>query len=253
MKLPAPWAFDYTGDVTTDAEKPRSWGADILTGAYLAIPIVVVIAAVGITFGVLATQAGFPVWATLLMSFLVYAGAAQLAALQLLLLGVSPLSIVLTIAVINSRFLAMSASIAQRLQRFDLIERIAYAIQMTDASFAIHTARLIDAPPRRFEIFTTHILSHTAYLAGTWLGILAGRSIIDFERFAIDFALPVMFLALLIPLVRKRADFAVAIIAGGAAIAFNLAGFGNWTTLSATILAVAVVRIGESWITARSY
>jgi hypothetical protein len=54
------------------------------------------------------------------------------------------------------------------------------------------------------------------------------------------------------PLVRKRSDYAVAVIAGGSAIAFNLAGFGNWTTLTAAVVTVAVVRGGEIWIKARS-
>lgn len=238
--------------MTTSAEKARSWRADILTGIYLALPMLVVFSAVGTTFAVLAAQAGLPAWATLLMSFLVYAGAAQLAALQLLILGVSPLSIILTTAVINSRFLPMSASIAPRLRPFRWLERIAYAAQMTDATFAVHTVRFMDAPPRRFEVFTTHIVGHAAWMAGTALGVVVGSSAIDFERFAIDFAMPAMFLALLLPLVRKRSDFAVAIIAGGLAIALNLAGFGSWTTLTATVLTVTVVRGGEIWIKARS-
>lgn len=238
--------------MTTSAGKTTSWRADILIGTYLALPMLVVFSAVGTTFGVLAAQAGLPVWAILLMSFMVYAGAAQLAALQLLILGISPLSIILTTAVINSRFLPMSASIAPRLRGLRLFERIAYAAQMTDASFAVHTVRFIDAPPRRLEIFTTHIVGHAAWMAGTALGVVVGRSAIDFERFAIDFAMPAMFVALLLPLVRKRSDFAVAVIAGGLAIALNLAGFGNWTTLVATILTVAVVRSGLIWIKARS-
>ena len=123
---------------------------------------------------------------------------------------------------------------------------------MTDASFAIHTVRLIDAPPRRLEMFTTHVVSHTAWMIGTVLGVVVGRSAIDFARFGVDFALPAMFLALLLPLVRKRSDFAVVVIAGGSAVGFNVAGFGNWTTLTATVLAVAVVRSGVIWIKARS-
>lgn len=46
--------------------------------------------------------------------------------------------------------------------------------------------------------------------------------------------------------------YAGAVIAGGSAIAFNLAGFGNWTTLTATVVTVAVVRSGVIWIKARS-
>lgn len=236
---------------STPAKSP-SWRADILTGAFLALPMVVVFSAVGMTFAVVAAQAGLPAWGILLMSFLVFAGAAQLAALQLLILGVSPLSIILATAVINSRFLPMSASIAPHLRRFRLFERIAYAAQMTDASFAIHTVRFMNAPPRRLEIFTTHVVSHAAWMIGTVLGVVVGRSAIDFERFAIDFAMPAIFVALLLPMVRKRSDFAVAVIAGGSAVAFNLAGFGNWTTLIATVLTVAVVRSGEIWIKARS-
>ncbi len=238
--------------MTTPAEKIPSWRADILTGIYLTLPMILVFSTVGMTFSVLATQAGMPAWGILLMSFVVYAGAAQLAALQLLILGVSPLSIILTTAVINSRFLPMSASIAPHLRPLRLFERIAYAAQMTDASFAIHTVRFIDAPLRRLEIFTTHIVGHAAWMAGTVVGVVVGRSAIGFDRFAVDFALPAMFLALLMPLVRKRSDFAVAVIAGGLAIAFNLAGFGNWTTLTATVVTVAVVRGGEIWIKARS-
>ncbi len=79
---------------TSPGEQPRSWRADIVTGALLTPPILIVFGAVGMTFGVVATQGGLPVWSTLLMSLLVFAGAAQLAALQLILAGVSPLSII---------------------------------------------------------------------------------------------------------------------------------------------------------------
>lgn len=238
--------------MTTAAEKPRSWRTDILVGVYLTLPMVVVFSTVGMTFSVLAVQAGLPIWAILLMSFLVFAGAAQFAALQLLILGVSPLSIILTTAVINARFMPMATSIAPRLRRFHLFERIAYATQMTDASFAIHTVRYIDKPLRRLEIYTTHIVSHGAWMIGCVVGVVIGRTTIDFERFAVDFAMPAMFLALLIPLVRKPTDLVVAVLAGVSAMGFSLAGFGNWTTLTATVATVAVVRIGETWIKARS-
>lgn len=238
--------------MTTPAEKPRSWRTDILVGAYLTLPMVAVFSTVGVTFSVLAIQAGLPVWGTLLMSFLVYAGAAQFAALQLLILGVSPLSIILTTAIINARFLPMSASIAPRLRRFRFFERIAYAAQMTDGSFAIHIARSVDTPLRRVEVFTTNIAGHSAWMIGCVVGVVIGRSAVDFGQFAVDFAMPAMFLGLAIPLVRKRGDFAVAVLAGALAIGFNMIGFGNWTTLTATVLTVAVVRIGETWIKARS-
>ncbi len=123
---------------------------------------------------------------------------------------------------------------------------------MTDASYAIHVVRFRDAPPRRVEVFTMHLVSHFAWMAGTVAGIVIGRSVIDFEAFAVDFAMPAMFIALLIPLVRHRAQLAVVFAAGGSAVAFSLLGFGNWTTLSATVAAVTVVRSGEVWLKKRS-
>ncbi len=91
--------------------------ADVQRGIILTIPMAVVFGPIGVTFGVIAVDAGLSPLNAVLMSLLVYAGAAQLAAIQLLALGAPMLSVVATAAAVNSRYLVLSASIAPHFLR----------------------------------------------------------------------------------------------------------------------------------------
>ena len=78
---------------------------------------------------------------TVLMSILVYAGSSQLIAVAMFGAGMGPLSIIATTFVVNLRHMLMSASLAPNLRKWSKWELAAFAYEITDESFAIHSTR----------------------------------------------------------------------------------------------------------------
>ena len=224
------------------------YAKDIITGTILVLPILFVYFAIGVTFGVAASESGISPINTLLMSLFVYAGAAQLVAVQLIGVEASPFSIIFTILVINSRFFVMSSSISSYFQNFSFWQKILYGIEITDATYAIHTNRYKNHPIRKLEIFTTNVVGHIVWVLSTLIGIYLGNISIDLKEYGADFAMTAMFIGLMVPLITSRVYVVVATVAVISTIIFYYVGFSYWTTLAATFMAVTIGVGVKNWI-----
>jgi 4-azaleucine resistance transporter AzlC len=200
---------------------------------------------------VLATNAGLSPRNVVLMSLLVYAGASQFIAAGLFALGASPTAIVLTTFVTNLRHLLMTASLTPHLSDWRWPRRALFGYQVTDETFAVHAARLADpsahlaAAP--VEAFCINVAAQVAWIGGSWLGVLGGQILPDPRPWGLDYALPALFVALLILQIRPAAEeganrgqvgrlVVVAAVSGMAAAIFNLAGLAPWDVILATVL-----------------
>jgi 4-azaleucine resistance transporter AzlC len=207
---------------------------------------------VAIAFGVLAQKAGISERNTVLLSLLVYAGSSQLIAVGLFSAGAPPLSIILTTFVVNLRHLLMSASLAPYLSGWRKLPLAAFAFQLTDETFALHSARFPQGVPPKAEVFGVHVTAQVAWVLGTWLGFHAGELVPEVEPLGLDYALPAMFLALLMVIVRERKQLITALIAGFFSVVLALAGVDRWNVILGALLA-ATVGVGvDTWIKIRS-
>jgi 4-azaleucine resistance transporter AzlC len=209
-------------------------------------PIVLGYIPIGFAYGVLAQEAGLSPRNTVLMSLLVYAGASQFIAAGLFASGISPLSIVLTTFVVNLRHLLMSASMAPRLHRWRKPLLAAFAYQLTDETFAVHSAQFALAlPVNRIEVFCVNIVAQAAWVFGGWLGIVGGQVIPDPKPWGLDYALSAMFIALLVLQIKSRIQVGVALLAGAMAVALTLLGLGQWAVVGATVVGATIGVIWE--------
>ena len=222
----------------------RGW----LAGASHAVPIVMGYIPIGLAFGVLAQKAGLSALNTLLMSLLVYAGSAQLIAVGLFGVGAPPLSIILTTFVVNLRHLLMSAAVAPHLRRWRKLELAAFAHELTDETFAVHAARFVSESPRQAQVFGTNTTSQAAWILGTGLGVLMGQVIADVKPLGLDYALPAMFVALLVIQIKDRVQIAVAVLTGAASVILLLGGVSRWHVIVATLIGATLGVILEQWI-----
>lgn len=221
----------------------RGW----LTGISQAMPIVLGYIPIGFAFGVLAQKAGISLLNTLLMSLLVYAGSSQLIAVGLIAAGVPALSVIITTFVVNLRHLLMSAAVSPFLKRWRKFELTAFAYQLTDETFAVHSARFASVSPNKAEVFATNATSQTAWVFGTWLGLMVGQLIADVKPLALDCALPAMFVALLVLQIKDRIQIAVALLTGALAVGLVLIGMDQWNVIAATLVG-ATIGVGfEKW------
>ncbi len=141
-------------------------------------------------FGAIATQAGMPMWLSVLMSAWVYAGAAQMAGLQALVLGQNPLLAAVGMLVVNLRHVPMSLAVGPLFRRAGCRDRLALAQTLTDEAFALDLQR--PGLPIGFHR-GIHAACWASWVGGTAVGAVLGPVI---PQSGAAFALPALFIAL---------------------------------------------------------
>jgi len=220
---------------------------DVVRGIGVISPVLLVYVAIGMAYGVLAVDNGITPWLAVLMSALVYAGTAQLVGVQMIALSLPPLSIIVMAAVINARFFVMASALVPYLRQLKWWERTLYATQLTDATFALHIARLPKTDASKTEVFTTNIVGHLVWVGATIAGVVVGQTANNLDAFAIDFAMPAMFIGLLVPLIRSRSQILVALGAAVATVCFQAVGASFWAILIATLVGLLIGWGADRW------
>ena len=89
-------------------------------------------------------------------------------------------------------------------------------------------------------------------MLGSLLGVLAGGQIADVRPVGLDYALPAMFIALLVPQLVKPIYLMMAVVAAAVSIGLYLSGFAQSHVIVATVLASTIGVGVEAWINKQS-
>lgn len=190
-------------------------------GVRAMLPVAVAMLPFAILLGVTAAAMGWTWWMVLLQSVFVVAGAAQLAMVRLLDDG-SPLVVVIaTVALINLRFSMYGAALRPWFVGAPRKLRALVAYVLTDQAFAIGVRDMPDlAPETRWRYYLGSALTlPVMWFSVTTLSAIVGRRLPPDWPF--EFAVPLTFLALLVPALKTRAAW---IAAGVAGLVATLAG-----------------------------
>lgn len=174
----------------------------------------------GMIYGALAIDAGLSAPAAQMMSSLVFAGSAQFIATQLVQGSAPGLVIVLTIAVVNLRHMLYSASLAPYLAHLSRAWKTLLSYLLTDEAYAVtvvHYEREGRTPFSHWFLLGAGSALWFDWQVSTALGIMLGAAIP--ESWSLDFALPLTFIAMVIPVLKNRAAVAAALSAGIVALA----------------------------------
>ncbi len=227
----------------------RSPAAELRGGALALAPLLVGVAPFGVIYGVLALQSGIPPAAAMAMSSVVFAGSAQFLLAQLAGLGAPGLVMVGSVALINLRHALYSASVAPALVHLPRRWKAVLAYLLTDEAFAAAVTRLGEGGVHRhWFLLGAGLALWSGWQLSTAAGILVGASLLRYvPRMAtvLDFALPLTFIAIVVPMVRSRAALVSAAVAGG--VALLCAGWPYQLGL----LSAAVAGIAAGWLVAR--
>ena len=215
-------------------------------GVAAAAPLVVGVAPFGLVAGAGPVAHGFGPVSAVGLSTIVFAGASQLAIVDVLAQGGSVLVAVLAAWTINLRMVLYSASLAPYLGHESTRRRLVSAFFLVDQVYALCIARW-PGDEGRTEQRLPFYLGAAAILSTTWvsctaLGALVGPALPD--DIPLDFAIPLVFLVLLVPILVDRPSIAAAVAGGAAAVAAGEAGAGPVSTIigaAAGIAAGAVV------------
>ena len=190
-------------------------------GARDSIPFLFVTGPFGLLFGVLATEAGLNLSETMTFSVTMYAGSAQFTALQLLRDQAPVLIVIVSALAVNLRMAMYSASLTPYLGSAPLWQRAFAALFIGDQSYALSVIQYetepgMTMPQKMAYFFGTNIINAPLWYAATLAGAVLGARIP--EALALDFALPLAFLAMTGPMLRTPAHMAAALVAIVAAL-----------------------------------
>jgi 4-azaleucine resistance transporter AzlC len=208
-------------------------------GMKAALPIVLGYLPVGVAFGLLARNAGLTPSEVGLMSLLVYAGASQFLAIEMIFKGMTWLPIVVATFFINLRHFLMSSNLSLyfRNTRFPLLGFL--SAQLTDESFGVAISNLPKVKNNPPYLFGLQMTSHFAWVIGSIGGALFGP-FIKISEYGLPFALPSLFICLLVFQLKSFRHFWIMAVAGVSSLFFKWAFQGNWYILLAALLAAGI-------------
>lgn len=215
----------------------REWFAGIQRG----LPIVLGYLPVGFAFGVLAVKNDVPAPIAISMSVLMFSGSGQFVFASLWGAGAGILSVATAVAIVNLRYMLMSAAEAPWFGNFSRVIKFFAGFGITDESFVVHAAALQAGWRLNLTtIFVCNQFTQLAWIAGTAIGALCGKLVNDVKPLGLDYAITAMFIALLIPQCSSRLHFLVALFTLCLSIALKSAGLGAWNVAVATIFGASL-------------
>lgn len=218
------------------------------------VPFLLVVMPFGLLFGVVATEAGLTTFQTMAFSSVVFAGAAQFAALQLMVDNAPILIVIATALAVNLRMAMYSASLSLWIGDAPLWQRALVGYVNVDQSYAVSMNKYEDVPDLSVSQRIAYFFGAVSPVCPMWvvatgLGVWLGDGIP--EWMALDFAVPICFLALIAPMMRTLAHMVSAVTS--IIFALLLAGLPyNLGLLVAAAVAMIVGAQIEVWLNRRA-
>ncbi|WP_435099107.1 AzlC family ABC transporter permease [Halorubrum sp. N11] len=191
---------------------------DLWAGIRDVSPLLLGIVPFGLVAGIAAVDAGLGLTEAVGLSVIVFAGASQLAAIELIGKD-APLAVVVgTAVVINLRMVMYSASIAPHFADYGRRLRAVLAYVLTDQAYALSVAEFERNSERsRWRYYLgAAVTLWVVWQIATVVGVVVGASVPD--AWGLTFAVPLVFLALLVPAMKDRPTTAAAVAGGTIAV-----------------------------------
>lgn len=179
------------------------------------LPFNLVVMPFGALFGVVATEAGLNVYEALTFSVVVIAGAAQFTALHLMTDDVPTLIALISALGVNLRHAMYSASLTPHLGAASVWQRAFISYFLVDQTYAMSIVKFEKQPDMPLADKIGYFMGCALAIAPFWwmatvAGALLGQAIPDW--LALDFAVPITFLAIIAPMLRSMAHVAAAFV-----------------------------------------
>ena len=213
---------------------------EIRSGLIDTIPLLLAVAPFGFVVGVAAVGAGVSTKLAIASSGLIFAGAAQIAAMTLLGAGAAWPTIIGTTLVINARHIMYSATLVQPLGHLSRAWRWFLSYLMVDQLFALTVTRSNDEddhPQLQWYSAAIGVTLWVVWMSATAAGAVIGASVP--ASWGLTFAAPLIFIGLTFPALVDRATYAAAAASGFTAIAAATLPF-NLGLLIAAVVGITV-------------
>ncbi|MED3655158.1 AzlC family ABC transporter permease [Heyndrickxia sporothermodurans] len=216
------------------------------------VPTLLGYLSIGFAAGVVEKTAGLSIMEIALLSIFVYAGSAQFIAAGMIAMGSPVSAIIFTILFVNLRHFLLSAALSPYFRHLSLWKNVYVGSLLTDETFGVAINQLSN---KKFGSYKWMVgLNLTAYL--NWIvaniaGGFFGNWIPNPEKFGLDFALPAMFIGLLVLQILSQkkyfVDIMVILSAVIIVVAVSFIFSGSVGVIVATILGATIGMVIEKW------
>jgi len=215
---------------------------DWAEGFKKSLPVAMGYLPAGIAFGVLAQVAGLPIWAVIMLSVILYAGAAQYACLPMLSAGLPIGNIATNIAAINLRHVFYGMPLLQYLPTRKLA-RTYCLFALTDETFSVMTS--LPNEVRSALILPISLFNQSWWVLASVIGVMIGSTLSDLVPH-LDFALVCLFVILAyeqFQSIKRYFPIGIAVISLAVASIFT----SNWLLLVAITICMLLILARGFW------
>lgn len=207
------------------------------------IPVAMGYLPAGIAFGVLAQVAGVPIWATIMLSIVLYAGAAQYACLPMLSAGLPVGSMATNIAAINLRHVFYAVPLLQTMPTQKLAKTYCL-FALTDETFSVMTSLPVNE--RRALMLPISLFNQSWWVLASAIGVMIGSALNDLVP-NLDFALVCLFAILAyeqFKMIKRYFPIIIAVISLAIASLFT----SDWLLLVAIAICMVMILARGFWL-----
>ncbi|WNS45448.1 AzlC family ABC transporter permease [Paenibacillus sp. MMS20-IR301] len=223
-----------------------------LQGVKDCLPTLLGYLSIGFAAGVVEKTAGLSIAEIAMISIILYAGSAQFIAAGMIAAGSTASSIIVTILLVNLRHLLLSAAISPYFRHLTPLRNLLIGSLLTDETFGVAIQK--SASRKQLSEKWMHGLNITAYL--NWFlaniaGAFFGQWISSPEKWGLDFALPAMFIGLLVLTMMSRRKYVLDLIVGAVSVIIAVLVSVLWSpsmgVISAVLIASTIGMVIEQW------
>ncbi|MEN6462977.1 MAG: AzlC family ABC transporter permease [Syntrophomonas sp.] len=214
---------------------------ELLEGLRDSIPIVLGYLPLGFAFGVLASEVGMNTSQATLMSLFCFTGAGQYIAIGVMKAGGAVLTIIMANFLVSLRYFLFATSLVPHLKKkipTPIATLLAYGT--TDETYAVAINRYKDKEATASYMAGLNLFAHLGWVISTLLGAFCGTLITNTDKLGLGFALPAMYTCLLVFMVGKKSEAAVAIFTAIACLIIGCIYPSSMTNLSNIIIATLI-------------
>lgn len=217
-------------------------GSGFKRGLQAGISIAIGYVPIALTFGLIAKTTGLTLGETVMMSMIVFAGAAQYMSLSLLSLGTGIIEIILTTFIVNIRHFLMAASLNEKIEPDRVLNRVLYSFGITDETFSVAATK--SGTITTGYMFGLNFIAYASWVVCSGIGFVIGAGLPQTLQESMSIALYAMFVGLLVPSMKASVKVVfLAVLAACFNSIFTMANLlsTGWSIVGATLLSAVLV------------
>lgn len=227
---------------SNELNQPFETNYDWVEGFKKSLPVAMGYLPAGVAFGVLAQVAGIPIWAVMMLSIVLYAGAAQYACLPMLSAGLPIGNIATNIAAINLRHVFYGMPLLNYLPKQKLAK--AYCLfALTDETFSVITS--LPNESKQALMLPISLFNQSWWVLASMIGVIIGGALSDLVPH-LDFALVCLFAILAyeqFQSIKRYFPIVIAVVSLAIASLFT----SNWLLLVAITICMVMILVRGIW------